>query len=163
MNPKMYVKKLFEDAKLPVRANPTDSGADVFAYNMLEYYSSENKKFIVSNSNNFFILPNDRVLIGTGLSATVGVGYEIQVRSKSGMTLKSGITVLNSPGTIDESFTGQISVILFNHSKVPYKICIGDKIAQLVVCQVILSKFEIVDELAHTDRGNNGFGSSGIK
>jgi len=163
--PTILVKKRFADAKLPVRANPTDSGLDV----LLKYYLCNNEEATeetihhmqVRDTNGFIMYPGSRALVDTGLSATVGEGYEIQVRSRSGLSLKSGITVLNSPGTIDETYRGPIGIILINHTGVPYRVSVGDKIAQLVVCSVILTEVQIVDDLPSTQRGEGGFGSTG--
>lgn len=151
-NPKMYVKKLFEDAKLPVRANPTDSGADVFVYKF------ENHDFVKTLT----LLPRQRILVHTGLSATVGPGYEIQVRPRSGNALKKGLTVLNTPGTVDESYRGFIGVIVINLSDEPQQITVGDKIAQLVVCPVVLAEIIQVDSLDITERNEGGFGHTGV-
>jgi dUTP pyrophosphatase len=151
-DPKMYVEKLFEDAKLPVRANPTDSGADVFAYKFEKF--DDDVTTITLGSR-------QRVLVNTGISATVGLGYEIQVRPRSGNALKKGLTVLNTPGTIDEAYRGPIGVIIINLSDEPQIITVGDKIAQLVVCPVILAEIIEVDSLNITERNEGGFGHTG--
>jgi dUTP pyrophosphatase len=155
--PPILVKKVFKDAKLPVRAYPTDSGLDVFAYSF-KYPNGE-----VIKDEFVFISPGNRVLVNTGLQATVGEGFEIQVRPRSGLAIKNGITVNNAPGTIDQTYRGDICVILINHSLHSFEIKKGDKIAQLVVCPVILSDVVEVAELPTSDRGTGGFGSTGSK
>jgi dUTP pyrophosphatase len=102
----------------------------------------------------------DRVLIDTGIQATVGTGFEIQIRPRSGNALKKGLSILNTPGTIDESYRGNICVIMINLSKIVQTINIGDKIAQMVVAPVMLNPIIFVDKLDSTERNNKGFGSS---
>jgi len=155
--PNLRILKLFDDAKLPVRANPTDSGADVFIYRF-EWYSF---KPSINDQSFIELLPGDRVLINTGLVATVGPGYEIQIRPRSGNALKRGLTVLNTPGTIDESYRGMLGVIIINLSSIQQRLNVGDKIAQIVVQPVILSEIIEVESLNETDRGVSGFGDSG--
>lgn len=131
----------------PSYAYETDSGFDL--------YSTEEK----------YIEPFGRELIPTGLHFDIPENYEIQIRSKSGLALKQGLMVLNSPGTIDQGYTGEIQVILFNTTKTTVKIEKGQKIAQAVVCPILTSNWiEIkeVDSVEKKDRGDNGFGSTGI-
>ena len=106
--------------------------------------------------------PLDRILIKTGLFAELEKGFEIQVRSRSGLALKKGITVLNSPGTIDADYRGEIGVILINLSKDKFVISSGDRIAQLVVCKHEQPKIVLSNSLSETQRGDKGFGSTGI-
>ena len=167
----LKVKKLVTDAKLPVREHPTDSGADVFANNIKRIYiGKENGEICITSKNEDFeeyakfpltLNHGERALIGTGLSATVEEGYEIQVRSRSGVALKQGMKIGNAPGTIDFSYTGEIGIILVNDSLYPQPIEKGAKIAQLVVAKVELLDIIEVDELNETDRGDGGFGSTG--
>jgi len=162
--PTMKVKKIFADAKLPVRSNPTDSGADVFVYRFEKLYRRDceiDGETWVQNGTEVSLEPLDRVFIHTGLSATVGEGYEIQVRPRSGNALKRGLTVLNTPGTIDESYRGIIAVIIINLSNEVQKIQVGEKIAQLVVCPIILTPIIEVTDLDKTERNEKGFGSTG--
>jgi dUTP pyrophosphatase len=149
--PPLKVKKLFPDAQLPVRANQTDSGLDVFVHHFEDFNPHADK----------FLLLNDRILVATGLSIAIEPGYEVQVRPRSGNALKKGLTVLNSPGTIDSSFRGAVNVIIINLSAEQQKICVGDKIAQLVIAPVCLSEVVEVENLDETDRGQSGFGSTG--
>ena len=104
----------------------------------------------------------ERKLIETGIHVAVPVGYELQIRSKSGLALKNGIVVLNSPGTIDADFRGKIGVILMNHSKEDFYISEGMKIAQGVLCPVVQARFVLCEDLDDTARGSGGFGSTGV-
>ena len=144
-NQKCVVKlKLLHPAtQLPRYAHEGDSGADL--YSTIDYG----------------LQPLERKAIPTGLSAEVPQGFELQVRPKSGLALNHGITVLNTPGTIDCGYRGEIKVILINLSSEPYHIKAGQKIAQLVVVPVAHAEFKEVDELSETSRGEGGFGSTG--
>ncbi|MDA9362174.1 dUTP diphosphatase [Flavobacteriaceae bacterium] len=106
--------------------------------------------------------PLDRILVKTGLFVELEKGFEIQVRPRSGLALKKGITVLNSPGTIDADYRGEIGVILINLSKEKFVISSGDRIAQLVVCKYEQPKIVLSSSLSETQRGDKGFGSTGI-
>lgn len=161
MIPSLKVKKLFPDALLPVRANPTDSGADVFAYRFEKVYAEGMRDLSGSDEKELVLNTNDRVMINTGLSVSIEPGYEIQVRPRSGNALKKGLTIVNSPGTVDATYRGPVCVILANTGHQSQVIRKGDKIAQLVVCPVTLSEIVEVDELNDTDRGQGGFGSTG--
>jgi dUTP pyrophosphatase len=169
--PKLRVKKNFCDAKLPERKNPTDSGLDLYAYGFETYfhgngevYKKEGIRTLVDEEGTFIeITANERVLIDTGISATVGPGFELQIRPRSGLALKQGLTVVNTPGTIDESYRGPIMVIIANIGTGPQRIYLGSRIAQMVVCPVSLCSIEEVDSLSSTDRGDGGFGSTGTK
>ena len=135
------------DATSPKYAYDSDSGFDL--------YSTEE----------LWIDSMDRRLVPTGLHMNIPEGYEIQVRSKSGLALKQGLMVLNSPGTVDQGYTGEIQVILFNTSKYRLKIEKGQKIAQAVLCPVVSGKWiNLIEktELTTKDRNENGFGSTGI-
>lgn len=101
--------------------------------------------------------------VATGLAFELPNGYELQVRPRSGLALKDGITVLNSPGTVDSDYRGEIKVILINHSNEDFNIKIGDRIAQGVIATVEKVSFKIMDELNGTKRGSKGFGSTGSK
>ena len=109
------------------------------------------------------IAPLERKLIKTGLFMAIPEGYEAQVRPRSGLALKKGITVLNAPGTIDADYRGEIGVILVNLSNEPFVIENGERIAQLVVAKCEQANFVQVQELDETKRGAGGFGSTGVK
>lgn len=142
---KLKIKKLNQDAIIPNYAHITDSGMDL--------YSIEDK----------IIRPNETALIKTGLKIELPPNTEAQIRPKSGIALKNSVTVLNTPGTIDEGYTGEIQVILINHGERLYKVNKGEKIAQLVVMPVIRVQVEEIEELQETSRGVGGFGSTGLK
>jgi dUTP pyrophosphatase len=107
--------------------------------------------------------PGERKLIKTGLFLEIPEGYEAQVRPRSGLALKNGITVLNSPGTIDADYRGEIGVILINHSSENFEINSGDRIAQLVFAKVEQAVWFETESLNETERGHGGFGSTGKK
>ena len=126
-----------------------------------QYQTEESAGFDLHSIENIIIKPNERKLISTGLSLEIPKGYEIQIRPRSGLAYKYGISVLNSPGTIDSDYRGEIKVLLINHSKEDFEIKIGERIAQAVVQSVIQAQFYEVDELSETIRGAGGFGSTG--
>ena len=107
------------------------------------------------------IPPGGRQSIQTGIAVAVPSGCEGQIRPRSGLAAKYGVTVLNAPGTIDEDYRGEIKVLLINHGQTPYVVKPGDRIAQLVVCPVVHVKLLVVDYLDATERGSGGFGSTG--
>jgi dUTP pyrophosphatase len=147
--PKLDVgyEMLDEDVKSPSYAYETDSGFDLFS------------------TIDTVLKPLERALIPTGLKIDIPENYEVQVRTKSGLALNNGLMVLNSPGTVDQGYTGEIKVILFNASNEPNKIEKGMKIAQAVVCPVINGKWVNLvrkEKVESKDRNENGFGSTGI-
>lgn len=107
------------------------------------------------------LLPGARALIPTGIAIALPPGTEGQVRPRSGLALKHGVTCLNSPGTLDEDFRGHVGVILINHGQEPFTIQHGERIAQLVIARVERAEVQVVDELDDTPRGSGGFGSTG--
>lgn len=109
------------------------------------------------------INPLERVLVPTGIHIGLPRGYEAQIRPRSGLALKFGITVLNTPGTIDADYTGEIKVILINLSNDIFVVSNGDRIAQMVINKYENAEFELVDKLDETERGDGGFCSTGIK
>mgnify|MGYP005820943939 CR=1 FL=1 len=111
----------------------------------------------------FMIQPLERTLVKTGLFLEIPQGFEAQVRPRSGLALKKGITVLNSPGTIDADYRGEVGVILVNLSQSPFVVEDGDRIAQLVFAEVTQAEWEVTEELTQTERGEGGFGSTGKK
>jgi dUTP pyrophosphatase len=141
------VELVHEDAVLPKYAYPSDSGFDLHA------------------TEEVIIGPFGRALIPTGLKVSFEEGYEIQVRPKSGLAIKQGLTVLNTPGTVDQGYTGEIQVIVFNTNNTTVTIPKGMKVGQGVLCPVVQGKYvsiEQVGQVEDKDRGNNGFGSTGI-
>ena len=107
------------------------------------------------------IAPGKRALVGTGLFFEIPQGYEIQVRPRSGLAAKNGITVLNTPGTIDSDYRGEVKVILINLGKEDFTINNGDRIAQIIASPVIQADFILTQTLSETERGEGGFGSTG--
>jgi dUTP pyrophosphatase len=108
------------------------------------------------------LAPGHRVIVPTGLSFAIPCGYEIQVRPRSGLAAKHGITVLNSPGTIDSDYRGEVKIILINLGTEDFTISHGDRIAQMVVVPVEQAQFQVVTALSVTERGQGGFGSTGV-
>lgn len=135
------------DNALPVYETSASAGVDVRA-NLDEPFSLQ---------------PMERALIKTGLFLEIPSGYEAQVRPRSGLALKNGVTVLNAPGTIDADYRGEVGVILINLSKKPFVIENGERIAQIVFAKFEQATFELVDKLTETKRGEGGFGSTGVK
>lgn len=107
------------------------------------------------------LAPGARALIPTGLRLEIPAGYEVQVRPRSGLALKHGITLPNTPGTIDSDYRGPLGVILLNAGAEPFEVAHGERIAQLIVAPVLQAQFDLVDGLSETDRGSGGFGSTG--
>ncbi|WP_104684929.1 dUTP diphosphatase [Helicobacter bizzozeronii] len=143
--PKIKIQKLHPDAKIPHYQSPGASGFDLCALQSLE------------------IAPQSIALVRTGLAIELEAGLEVQVRSRSGLALKHQIMVLNSPGTIDSDYRGELQVILMNLGNAPFSIHKGDRIAQAVLSSVCRAEFEEVGVLGASLRGTRGFGSSGIQ
>jgi dUTP pyrophosphatase len=129
---------------LPAYATPGAAGADLAA------------------AEDATIAPGGVHAVATGIAIAIPEGYEGQVRPRSGLALKHGVTVLNAPGTIDADYRGEVKVILINHGPEPFKVARGDRIAQLVVAAVAPARFERVDVLPDSARGEGGFGSTGL-
>ena len=108
------------------------------------------------------IAPGSRHAVATGFAMAIPAGYEIQVRPRSGLALKHGISVPNTPGTIDSDYRGEVKVLLINHGDAPFAIQRGDRVAQLVIAPVTRASFAEVEELDDTARGTGGFGSTGV-
>jgi dUTP pyrophosphatase len=143
---KILIKKLSKTAIIPKYETQGASGLDISA-----------------NINEDLTLAiNESILVPTGIAVSIPQGFEIQIRPRSGLAAKKGISVLNTPGTIDADYRGEIKVILINHGNEPFIIRNGDRIAQMVVCPIVQAKFEQVDELNDTERGSGGFGSTGV-
>jgi dUTP pyrophosphatase len=115
----------------------------------------------VVSAEDVTLAPAARHAVATGLSMAIPAGYEIQVRPRSGLALKHGITVPNTPGTIDSDYRGELKVILINLGSEPFAIQRGDRVAQLVLAPVVQAAWDEVDELDATERGEGGFGSTG--
>jgi dUTP pyrophosphatase len=107
------------------------------------------------------LLPGQRALVPSGLSIGLPAGYEAQIRPRSGLAAKHGITVLNAPGTVDADYRGEIGVLLINHGDAAFPIRRGERIAQMVIASVVRAEFVLVSSLSATTRGDGGFGSTG--
>lgn len=140
--------QLNDGARLPVYSSGQAAGADLCA--------------CLGNGETMTLEPHKWALVPTGLRIALPVGFEAQVRPRSGLAAKTGISVLNSPGTIDSDYRGEVKVILINHSDVPFVINDGDRIAQIVIARHETASFEIVTSLDETERGQGGFGSTGV-
>jgi len=127
-----------------------------------QYQTSQSAGFDLHSIEDIVLLPGERKLISTGLSFEIPQGYEIQIRPRSGLAYKHGISVLNSPGTIDSDYRGEIKVLLINYSDEEFEIKLGDRIAQAIIQKVIQAQFIEVDSLNNTERGDGGFGSTGV-
>ena len=137
---------LKEGALLPEYQTPGSAGADLHAY-LAEPVT---------------LKPMERRLIPTGLFVELPAGYELQVRPRSGLALKHGVTVLTTPGTVDSDYRGELCVLLINFDSEPFTVQNGDRIAQAVVAQAVQVSFVQTDALSETGRGVNGYGSTGI-
>jgi len=144
---KILIKKTNKEVTTPKYKTDGSSGVDLSAF--LE------KKVVIK--------PNSSELIPTGLQVAIPEELEIQIRPRSGLAAKENIGVLNSPGTIDSDYRGELKIILFNHSNKDFIINNGDRIAQMVLVPIIKMEFEEVDSLPDTVRGQGGFGSTGKK
>lgn len=142
----MKVKIVSNESLIPAYATENSAGMDLKA-NITETVC---------------IQPNERKLIPTGIRIALPFGYEAQIRPRSGLALKHGITVLNAPGTIDADYRGDIGVILVNLSQQPFFIEPNDRIAQMVIAKYERVEFESVDSLDETERGEGGFGHTGV-
>ena len=143
---KVLLKKLSKNIIIPNYKTLGSSGLDLM--------SNLNEELLIN--------PGEKNLIPTGIAVAIPQGYEIQIRPRSGLASKNGITVLNTPGTIDADYRGEIKVILINLGKEPYKITKGQRIAQMVLCPIVKAEFEEVDKLPSSERGKGGFGSTGV-
>jgi len=142
---KVEVKRLPHGAGLPLPAYATSGAAGMD----------------VVSAEDVTIAPGARHAVATGLALAIPEGYEIQVRPRSGLALKHGITVPNTPGTIDSDYRGEMKVILINLGPEPFAIARGDRVAQLVLAPVVQAEWDEVAELDATERGEGGFGSTG--
>lgn len=145
---RVALKRLPEAADLPLPSYMSEhaAGADLYA----------------ALDDELTLLPGARALVPTGITIALPIGYEAQVRPRSGLALRDGVTCLNTPGTIDADYRGPVGVILANLGTAPVTIKRGDRIAQLVVAPVSRACFEVVEDLPASERGTSGFGSTGV-
>lgn len=151
-------KKLYADSLLPKRAHISDAGFDLHAHTV-PHPEGDNDL-----SEGYFLHPGKQVLVKCGFGMALPVGFEGQVRPRSGLALKNGISVVNSPGTIDAGYRNEVGVILINHGANIFQIKRGDRIAQLVIQKLPEVEVVEVQELSNpSERGMAGFGSTGVK
>ena len=142
---RILVKKFDKNIKLPTYKTSGSSGMDLMAY----------------IKNKITINPGKIALVPTGIAVAIPENYEIQIRPRSGLAAKKGISVLNTPGTVDSDYRGEIKIILINLSKKSFVVKSGDRVAQMIVCPVVKAKLQEVKNLPTTVRGKRGFGSTG--
>lgn len=158
----MKIKKLFDDVVIPQYATEGSAGFDLVAHNFKKLYDQYTPGAILGEGvKSINLTPHSRILIGCGFAVAVPKHHELQIRSRSGNALNKGLVVLNSPGTIDSDYRGEIGVILYNASEFAIEINLGDKIAQAVLAPYCVADLEVVEELSETQRGEGGFGSTG--
>ena len=143
---KILVKKFDQKIKLPVYKTPGSSGMDLIA--------NIKKKIIIN--------PGKTAIIPTGIAVAIPKNYEIQIRPRSGLAAKNSISVLNTPGTVDSDYRGEIKIILINLGKKSFIINSGDRVAQMILCPIAKGKLREVKTLPKTFRGKGGFGSTGM-
>ena len=156
----LKIKKLNEDAVIPAYAHEGDAGFDLSAIintDMLEPQPG----VMGGTEDSVLVAPGGKYIAKTGLAFAVPKGYELQVRPRSGLAYKHGITVINSPGTVDAAYRGEVMVILLNTGSEPFEIRSGDRIAQGVINKLPTVSIQEVNELDETERGTGGFGSTG--
>ena len=141
---KLKIRLLTPEAQVPRYAHPDDSGMDL------------------TSTEDMSIAPGARALVPTGLAIELPPGTEAQLRPRSGLALRHGITVLNSPATIDEGYRGEIKIILANFGDTEFQITKGMRVAQMVICPVLRPEITVVDSFTETCRSTSGFGSTGI-
>jgi len=142
---KILVKKFDKNIKLPTYKTSGSSGMDLVAY----------------IKNKITIDPGKTVMIPTGIAVAIPKNYEIQIRPRSGLAAKKGISILNTPGTVDSDYRGEIKIILINLSKKSFMVKSGDRVAQMILCPVVKGKLQEVKNLPKTVRDKGGFGSTG--
>jgi len=140
---KIKIKRLKENAIPPKYAHEGDAGMDLFSCEDCILRSSE------------------RILVSTGIAVAIPYGYELQIRPRSGFALKNGISIVNSPGTVDSGYRGELGVILINHGQEDFSVKAGDKIAQMILNKIEIAEIEESEELGITERGEDGYGSTG--
>lgn len=145
MKPIVEIRRTRADAKLPRYMSAAAAGADLSA----------------AIDAPLVLAPGDRRAVDTGLAMAIAEGYEGQVRPRSGLAIKQGLTVVNAPGTIDSDYRGEVKVLLINLGTEPVTIEPGQRIAQLIIAPVVQADFQTVTELSETVRGSGGFGSTG--
>ena len=134
-----------EDLPLPRYMTPHAAGMDLYA----------------ALNEDTILAPGERTLVPTGIAIALPEGYEAQIRPRSGLAIKNGLTLLNAPGTIDADYRGEIKIIMANLGQEPFTICRGERIAQMIIAPVVTATLRAVDELPKTERDSGGFGHTG--
>ena len=146
------------EAKIEIKRLPHAEGIDLPSYKSSDAAGMDIRAAL---DETVLLKPGERALIPTGLQFAIPRGYEIQVRPRSGLAIKHGITMLNSPGTIDADYRGEVKLIAINHGQHNFKIERGERLAQLIIAPVVQMPVVEVDKLNETERGDGGFGSTG--
>lgn len=165
MNPIIKVKRNHKDAIVPTKGSALSSGFDLYALDVVSptHHLYNLKTPLGKGLKRYHLQSRERVLVRTGLSVELPKFMELQVRPRSGLALKNGITVLNSPGTVDNDYRGDVGVVLINMGDEPFVIEAGDRIAQAVFMYVPLEATLVeVEETSETERGVGGYGSTGV-
>ena len=156
-------KEIYENGALLKYQTNGSSGFDIKAVSILDPKTKENK-ILGEDIDGYVLKPMERICVQVGFAiGGVPENYEVQIRPRSGFAFKHGITIVNTPGTIDSDYRGEIGAILCNLSNEPFKITKGERIAQMVVCPIIKCEINVVDELDDTSRGDGRFGSTGTQ
>ena len=159
---KLKIKKLHKDAIIPTRSNSTDSGLDLYSIEDVMIQQGQHKMISTGIA---IQLPKPKPIPFVGSKGEPNTFqtfiWEAQIRPRSGLAVKYGVTIVNSPGTVDSDYRGEICVILRNEGKEIFHVKSGDRIAQMVICPITVPKVVEVKELDDTERGENGFGSTG--
>lgn len=148
---------------LKVKPLPNFRGLELPRYQTAGSVGMDVRACIPEDPKHLEILPGKRVAIPTGLAVGIPAGYELQVRPRSGLSLRSDLLLVNSPATLDQDFVGETHVIMGNFGTEPIRVHHGDRIAQWVMAPIVHAVLEVVEELEETERGDKGFGSTGIK
>ncbi len=148
---KIEIKQLqnFGELQMPAYESDLAAGVDLRA--------------AIDQNTPIVLQAGERALIATGLAMALPPGYEAQIRPRSGLAYKHGISVVNTPGTVDADYRGEVKILLINHGQKPFSINRGDRIAQMIIAPVTQAVFNVVDTLSETKRGAGGYGSTGIK
>jgi dUTP pyrophosphatase len=164
---KISVKKVIPDVELPEYATKGSAGFDLKAMRIMALYQGTKKVDLSEKMNRSIerglitLRPGERALFGTGLAFTIPYGYEMQIRDKSGISLKRGLKVFNAPGTIDSDYRGEVGVILYNSTPYLAEIRLGEYVAQGVIAEYKTANFTITEDFQETSRGTGGYGSTG--
>ena len=158
---KIKIKKIGKDSKIPIKQKEGDAGFDAYICRFKGVSNEREKELFDCNEDEVYLSSLQRVLCMLGFFTEIPKGYYGQVLPRSGLALWNGLTILNSPGTIDADYRGDVGVILINHGTSNFIIKKGERIGQLVFAKFEQAEFELTEELSDTDRGDGGFGSTG--